>query len=64
MIANARRPTCASCSRFPLEAIGGLGECRMYVKQQAFDEAACVLYEQAKDRAHRRTLVEQLRGEP
>lgn len=64
MIVNAKNPTCASCRSFPADAIAvdASGTCATFDKPTDHSYPACVLYEQATDRAHRRSLVEQLKA--
>lgn len=60
---RAANPTCASCASFPTPALEGegVGTCSLYDQRASFDDPACVLYEQAKDREQRRSLVLQLK---
>lgn len=62
MIANARRPTCASCRQFPLSEADseGVAQCSTFTKNAAYDYPACPLYEAAKDVEARRVIAVQL----
>lgn len=59
-----RAATCASCSRYPREALetDGAGTCAIFEKPVTHDYPACVLYEPAGDKPQRYELVLRLRG--
>lgn len=62
-MSRTRTETCASCARFPLRAAGenkGVAQCEGFDRPANFDDRACVLYLQAKDRDARRAIVIQL----
>lgn len=58
MIRQANR-TCASCAKFPPDAIKAEGRGLCAIKEVAFNFAspACPIYDEATDRAERKALV-------
>jgi hypothetical protein len=59
---NTRTTLCASCRKFPREALekDGIGMCPDYNIERRWNDPATVLYLPAKDRDYRRELVKKL----